>query len=58
MKLRTVFAAVSQHLGRRDLIAILGLASLSWGVWEVWPAAWGIVVGVILLYIALFWRAP
>ena len=48
------------QVGRRDLIVVLGLAALCWGVGQYSPELAAVVGGSVLLYMGLFWggRGP
>ena len=46
---------VGGQVGRRDLVVVLGLGALAWGLWQFSPGLAAVVVGSVLLYVGLFW---
>ena len=55
MAFTAVLARIASHVGRRDALAVLGLAALTWGLWLVSMALAAVVAGALLLYVGLFW---
>ncbi len=56
MRWRAALAWLADEVGGRTLIVVLGLASLSYGLWLVEPVVAWVGAGALLIYIGLWWR--
>ena len=58
LKFNAGLSWITERIGRRDALAVLGLAALTWGLWQVSPALAAAAAGCVLLYVGLFWGRP
>ena len=55
MKLKDALSRAAGHVGRRDMVGVLGLGALTWGLWQESPTLAAVAGGLVLLYVGLFW---
>lgn len=54
--MRRLVGWIAATFDKRDAVILIGLALVTWGAWMIEPIAAPIVAGVVLLYVALFWK--